>query len=184
MKNFIRILLYFSLIVQTAVAQTGDEVFTFLRYPTSTRANALGGNNVSLIERDPSLIFHNPALLGSEMDGSVVLRAWGQGHSRSAAMEQAKKQAVYDVIFEGVRKGQCNFKPLLFEVNAREKYQAYFDKFFSKGGDYEQFLKMDATKMGSGVKAESKTRDSYALVVRVLRADLEKKLIADNILEK
>jgi len=43
---------------------------------------------------------------------------------------------------------------------------------------------MDATKMGSGVKAESKTRDSYALVVRVLRADLEKKLIADNILEK
>ena len=122
--------------------------------------------------------------MGSEMDGSVVLRAWGQGHSRSAAMEQAKKQAVYDVIFEGVRKGQCNFKPLLFEVNAREKYQAYFDKFFSKGGDYEQFLKMDATKMGSGVKAESKTRDSYALVVRVLRADLEKKLIADNILEK
>lgn len=122
--------------------------------------------------------------MGSEMDGSVVLRAWGQCHSRSAAMEQAKKQAVYDVIFEGVRKGQCNFKPLLFEVNAREKYQAYFDKFFSKGGDYEQFLKMDATKMGSGVKAESKTRDSYALVVRVLRADLEKKLIADNILEK
>jgi len=73
MKNFIHILLYFSLIVQTVVAQTGDEVFTFLRYPTSTRANALGGNNVSLIERDPSLIFHNPALLGSEMDGMVNL---------------------------------------------------------------------------------------------------------------
>lgn len=30
--------------------------------------------------------------MGSEMDGSVVLRAWGQGHSRSAAMEQAKNR--------------------------------------------------------------------------------------------
>lgn len=38
--------------------------------------------------------------------------------------------------------------------------------------------------MGSGVKAKSQTRDSYAVVVRILRADLEKKLIADNILKK
>ena len=72
MRNFISILL-FSLFMQTVVAQTGDEVFTFLRYPTSARANALGGNTVSLVERDPSLIFHNPALLGGEMDGMVNL---------------------------------------------------------------------------------------------------------------
>lgn len=50
-------------------AQEGDNVFTFLRYPSSAHANALGGHTVSLIERDPSLVFHNPALLGGEMDG-------------------------------------------------------------------------------------------------------------------
>lgn len=122
--------------------------------------------------------------MGNEMDGSVVLRAWGQGHSRSDAIEQAKKRAVYDVIFEGVRKGQCSFKPLVFEVNAREKYQDYFDTFFSDDGDYKKFINMDATKMGSGVKAESKPRNSYALVVRVLRSDLKQKLIDDNILNK
>lgn len=122
--------------------------------------------------------------MGNEMDGSVVLRTWGQGHSRSDAIEQAKKRAVYDVIFEGVRKGQCSFKPLVFEVNAREKYQDYFDTFFSDDGDYKKFINMDATKMGSGVKAESKTRNSYALVVRVLRSDLKQKLIDDNILNK
>ncbi|MDR1407776.1 MAG: type IX secretion system protein PorQ [Tannerella sp.] len=54
-------------------AQDGDRVFTFLRYPTSSHVNALGGHSVSLIERDPSLIFHNPALLGGEMDGMVNL---------------------------------------------------------------------------------------------------------------
>ncbi|MDR2137987.1 MAG: type IX secretion system protein PorQ [Tannerella sp.] len=54
-------------------AQEGGEVFTFLRYPTSSHVNALGGYTVSLIERDPSLIFHNPALLGGETDGMVNL---------------------------------------------------------------------------------------------------------------
>lgn len=54
-------------------AQDGDNVFTFLRFPTSAHVNALGGQNVSLIERDPSLTFHNPALLGGEMDGMLNL---------------------------------------------------------------------------------------------------------------
>lgn len=54
-------------------AQNGEEVFYFLRYPTSSRANALGGNTVALVERDPSLAFHNPGLLGGEMDGMLNL---------------------------------------------------------------------------------------------------------------
>lgn len=122
--------------------------------------------------------------MGSEMDGSVVLRAWGQGSSRSDALEKAKKQAVHDVIFKGILNGQCKLKPLLLEVNAKEKYEDYFNNFFRDRGEYTDYLKMDATKMGSGVKSKSKTRDSYAVVVRVLRADLEKKLMSDHIIKK
>ena len=59
--------------VSAAFAQVGDEAFTFLRLPASARANALGGHTVSLVETDPSLIFHNPALLGAEMDKMVNL---------------------------------------------------------------------------------------------------------------
>ena len=54
-------------------AQEGGDVFSFLRLPTSSHANALGGHTASLIERDPSLVFHNPALLGGEMDGMINL---------------------------------------------------------------------------------------------------------------
>lgn len=72
MRNFLFIL-FFSLLLQPVAAQTGDTGYTFLRYPSSTRANALGGNTVSLIERDPTLIFHNPSLLGAEMDKMVSL---------------------------------------------------------------------------------------------------------------
>ena len=72
MRNILFIL-FFSFLLQAVVAQTGDTGYTFLRYPSSARANAMGGNTMSLVERDPSLIFHNPALLGAEMDQMVNL---------------------------------------------------------------------------------------------------------------
>lgn len=53
--------------------QIGENAFTFLNLPLSARSSALGGKNVSLIEPDASLIFNNPGLLGSEMDGLVSL---------------------------------------------------------------------------------------------------------------
>ena len=52
-------------------AQEGDDGYAILRFPTSSRVNALGGYSVSIIEADPSLVFHNPALLGGEMSGRV-----------------------------------------------------------------------------------------------------------------
>lgn len=66
-------LLFLSFLVQSVQAQSGEAVYNFLRYPSSARANALGGHTVSLVERDPSLIFNNPALLGGEMDGMINL---------------------------------------------------------------------------------------------------------------
>lgn len=72
MRNILFACFFFFLTLSVS-AQNGDEVFRFLRYPSSARANALGGHTVALVERDPSLIFHNPALLGNEMDGMVNL---------------------------------------------------------------------------------------------------------------
>jgi hypothetical protein len=54
-------------------AQDGKDIYNFLRYPASSRVSALGGYSVSLVEADPSLAFHNPALLGGEMDKMVNL---------------------------------------------------------------------------------------------------------------
>lgn len=48
--------------------QNGEKAYRFLSLPTSTHINALGGNNVSLVDNDISLVFHNPAALGEEMD--------------------------------------------------------------------------------------------------------------------
>ena len=46
------------------MAQESQTTYNFLRLPTSAHAAALGGDNITLIEDDEALIFHNPALLG------------------------------------------------------------------------------------------------------------------------
>ena len=54
------------------LAQGGKSTFDFLQLPTSVRAAALGGTNVSVVENDLSLIYQNPAFLGQEMDLSLA----------------------------------------------------------------------------------------------------------------
>lgn len=54
-------------------AQNGNSVYGFLNFPASSHANALGGTNISIVERDLSVTSQNPALLGAEMSGQVAL---------------------------------------------------------------------------------------------------------------
>lgn len=67
MKYFSLLLLLFVLPV-AAFCQEGDEGYAYLRFPVSSRISALGGYSVSMVEVEPSLAFHNPALVGGEMD--------------------------------------------------------------------------------------------------------------------
>lgn len=52
-------------------AQESSSVFNFLKLPTSSHAAALGGHNISIIEDDAALTFHNPALLSSVSDRTL-----------------------------------------------------------------------------------------------------------------
>lgn len=56
-----------------ASAQAGDTGYQFLNVPTSAHSAALGGNNVSIIEDDATLLFTNPALLVNVSDKTLSL---------------------------------------------------------------------------------------------------------------
>jgi hypothetical protein len=67
-------ILFFSIIMMPCIAQTGgDNVYEFLNLTQSGHIAALGGSNVSLQSADLNLAYHNPALLGSEMNKSIAL---------------------------------------------------------------------------------------------------------------
>ena len=52
-------------------AQESQTGYNFLRLPVSAHAAALGGDNITLIEDDAALAFHNPALLASVNDRTL-----------------------------------------------------------------------------------------------------------------
>ncbi len=55
------------------MAQESRTEYNFLRLPVSAHAAALGGDNITLIADDASLLFNNPALLGSVSDKTLNL---------------------------------------------------------------------------------------------------------------
>ena len=71
-KRFLVIILLLSG-VMTMQAQESQEVYSFLRLPVSAHAAALGGDNITLTDDDPTLLFHNPALINSVSDKSLNL---------------------------------------------------------------------------------------------------------------
>ena len=67
---FLAFLVGFTAHISAQESQTG---YNFLRLPVSAHAAALGGDNITIIEDDASLMFHNPALLGSVSDKTINL---------------------------------------------------------------------------------------------------------------
>ena len=126
--------------------------------------------------------------VGVDLDGSQTLKVWGTGRTRAYAIEMAKKNGVRDILFKGIRNGKsdCNVKPILTEVNVQEKYEAYFNKFFSSDGSYKTFV---STPKGGLIttteveyKGSSKTSLTYSIIINVNRSALKTKMIQDNIL--
>lgn len=72
MKKYVFPLLL-TLLAAVSYAQESQTAYNFLRLPVSAHAAALGGDNITIIEDDPSLMFSNPALLSSVSDKSINL---------------------------------------------------------------------------------------------------------------
>ena len=94
--------------------------------------------------------------LGTELDGTETLRVQGKG---------------------------CDMRPLVTEVNAREKYEEYFDRFFKDGGDYSKYVTKEDEKKRSKDKVKTKTYVVRVITVRVLRTQLKNRLKGDGIIK-
>ena len=83
--------LFFTLISVLTWAQDSQTGYNFLRLPVSAHAAALGNDNISIIEDDPSLMFHNPALLSSVSDKSLNLNYMNYMEGANAASASFSK---------------------------------------------------------------------------------------------
>lgn len=126
--------------------------------------------------------------MGVELDGSVTLKAWGNGRNYLDASEQAKKNAVRDVVFVGIKKGssECNSLPLLKNQSAKFDNEDYFNVFFADGGKYSHFVSLKDERVMDKVKRDKKKNGetrTHGLVVRVNRSALKQELTKDGIIK-
>ena len=80
-------LLALSFATQHVAAQDSDDVFNFLRLPASAHVSALGGDNITLVENDASLVFHNPSLINyvSDMTMNLNMMTYMEGSVTASA---------------------------------------------------------------------------------------------------
>lgn len=125
-------------------------------------------------------------LIGSEMDGTYTIRAYGRARNAVDAYVQARKQAVSDVLFEGVQAASgnlTNLRPLLLDKNAKTRHEDYFNRFFADGGEFEQYASMKERRLMSSKYARTHAQSVAQVTVCVDRAALKQKLINDGILK-
>ena len=126
--------------------------------------------------------------MGAELDGSQTIKAWGTGRNYSDACEQAKKNAVRDVLFKGIKKGssECNSLALILNQDVKIKNEDYFNVFFADGGKYSQFVNTKDEQIPKKIKREKEKnvdQNTHAIVLRVLRSTLKKQLINAGIIK-
>jgi hypothetical protein len=126
--------------------------------------------------------------MGSELDGSVTLRSWGTGRNYFDASDQAKKNALRDIIFKGIGDGSegCDKMPLIIEPGAVQTYEVYFAKFFGDGGKYNEFVNLKDERIDDKLDRDKKIGEgtrTYSVILRIKKLELKQRLKLDGIIK-
>jgi hypothetical protein len=112
--------------------------------------------------------------------GSYLIKVWSYSKKPVLAIEQAKKNAVHAIIFQGYtgKSGVSGQQPLTSNPNLEQEQKEFFDNFFADGGKYMKFVSLsndgsvaaeDRLKVGK----EYKIGVIVSVNVALLRKDLE-----------
>lgn len=124
-------------------------------------------------------------VLSAHYDGSYVIRVQVRAKDGVVAFKEAQRKVVKEIIFDGVKAANAgveDLKPLCFDLNAREKYEDYWNAFFSDEGPWQEFTSYKDRR----VVTTRYERDGRQMVetgtVTVNRAAIKKKLQEDGII--
>ena len=122
--------------------------------------------------------------VGVDLDGSQTVLAFSDNRIKNEAIEEAKKNAVKDLLFNGITEGKpdCDVKPVLAEANALANHQEYFARFFVN--DFRSYVILLEERAGQKAKDQKlkNVANSTGYVVRVNRPALRRRMLADGIL--
>ncbi|MCQ2293412.1 MAG: type IX secretion system protein PorQ [Bacteroidaceae bacterium] len=131
MSKFSVFLVFFSSLVLGIRAQQSTATMEVLSLPSSPRAAALGGENVSVVDDNAGLALHNPALLynvsprtlsfdfmsyasGATMMGAQYVHAFGERHSFTGLARYLSSGSMDETAADGTVIGSFTPKDIMF----------------------------------------------------------------------
>ncbi|HLU85450.1 MAG TPA: hypothetical protein VKZ45_08245 [Vicingaceae bacterium] len=116
--------------------------------------------------------------VGIGKPGTKVIKVWSYSKKSTVALNQAKKNAVHGIIFQGYAGGASgctNQRPLTNDPSLEQQKADFFDDFFKDGGKYMKFVSSsgDGTPTTMKVGKEYKVGVVVTVMVDLLRKDLE-----------
>lgn len=122
-----------------------------------------------------------PVTTSVSASGIIYLTSNGYGKKKKEAIEEAKRNALKAVLFDGIPGSKLK-RPLVNQPGARNANRAYFDAFFAKGGRYTQFVSMQKRDPLNSVKVGSGHQE--AIFVEINYLSLQRELEAAGVIEK
>ncbi|MGV9003261.1 hypothetical protein [Flavobacterium sp.] len=151
--------------------------FFVLLFVIATTANAQKNNKAN---KDTVAWRYEIEAVQTGTQGSYLIKVWSYSKKPEVAIEQAKKNAVHGIIFQGFTGSQsvAGQKPLTTNVNLEVEKEDFFKPFFADGGKYMKFVSMSndgAVASGDRMKVGKEYKIGVVVSVNVanLRKDLE-----------
>ncbi len=116
--------------------------------------------------------------VGIGQPGTKVIKVWSYSKKEKIALNQAKKNAVHGIIFQGYAgggQGCTSQKPLASDPSIEQQKSEFFENFFElEGGKYMKFV----STSGDGTPTVMKVGKEYKIgvVVTVMTNNLRKDL--------
>ena len=138
------------------------------------------------VYKAPSYADPKPTIIGSELDGSYIIKCQAKGRNAAEALTEVRKRATYEVVFHGVQSATSSVQsihPIITEVNAKEKYAEWSNAFFADGGEYLNYSSKRDRRSGSSKFYRNNEQITCEGIVRVDAAGIKALLKENGILK-
>lgn len=133
---------------------------------------------------------YNATIVEIGAQGTAVIKAWGISSSIKNAKEEAKRNAVRAILFNGfpssANVNSTDLRPMITDPNAEQIHKEYFEQFFKKDGKYLQFVQFadETGKIATGDMVRKGSQYKVGMVVIVNKNNLRRELENAGIIKK
>ena len=116
-----------------------------------------------------------------------MIKVWSYSKKPAVAMEQAKKNAIHGVIFQGFAgggQGCTSQRPLSDDPELVQQKAEFFDNFFADGGKYMQFVGNASDGLNPNDRVKIGKEYKVGVIVTVLKDNLRKYLEETGMIKK